>query len=113
VQEPPFESQETLYTNADFYSEVFTWYADGTPVDFTGCTGQLAFRVSPDDAAPAFEATSVTLTNAGQASYMVAKTALVGVTAPVVHGDLLLTMSDGRVIEFAHIDLTIVQGSTY
>ena len=117
MQEPPFYSQGTLFTNSDFQSEIYTWFADGVGVDFTGCSAALAFRVVPTDAAPLFTATTITLgtatLNPGQVSYTVARASSAGVTAPVVHGDLLITDSLGKVIQFAHVTLAIVQGSTY
>lgn len=117
MQEPPFYARDRIFTVADYQSPVWTWYADGTPVDFTGCTATCAFRVSPTDAAPLFVATTIALgtpsSNPGQVSFSVARASLVGVTAPVAHGDLLIAWpGGGRVTEFAHIDLDIVQGNT-
>lgn len=112
MQEPPFFASDKLFTFADYQSPVWTWFADGTPVNFAGCTAALGFRVAPDDPAPLFQASVITL-GIGAVSFTIARAELAGVTATVVHGDLLITMSDGTIVEFAHIDLEILAGSTY
>jgi hypothetical protein len=121
VQQPPFVSRDTAFTFTDFQSEIFTWYADGVGVDLTGCSAALSFRVAPDDAEPILVASTITLGttaggNAGQVSYTIARAQLEALAPPVpalVRGDLLITETDGKVIEFAHIELAIAQGSTY
>ena len=112
MQEPPFITRDRAYTFADYQSPIYNWFANGIGVDFAGCTATLAFRVSPADPAPLFEAATITLAT-GAVSYVIARASFVGVTAPIVHGDLLITMSLGQVVEFAHIDLEILQGSTF
>jgi hypothetical protein len=123
--DPPFETEIDLSTVADFTPDPWWWFADGVGVDFTGCTAELALRVSPTDLAPLLvistTATSSGLIvlgtlageNLGLVLVAINHSALAGVVYPVAHGELLITMSDGSVVEFLRVTARIRQGSTY
>jgi hypothetical protein len=124
VQEPPFFAACELFTFADFEVD-WSWLANGVGVDFTGCTAAFAARVTPADERPAFAVSttpgasgSIALGTAegedlGFVQLTVTAAAIAAVTVPVLHGDLLITFANGTIVQFAHLDLTIRQGSTY
>lgn len=113
MQEPPFDAQDDLYVGTDYESEVWTWYANGTPVDLTGCTAAIDFRVAPDDAAAQFAGVVALGGPLGTVSFTVARASSAACTAVIVHGDLLLTDSLGKVRQFAHVDLNVHPGNTH
>jgi hypothetical protein len=119
-----------LSTVADFTPEAWWWYADGTPVDMTGCTAALALRVTPTDAAPLFAISTTPSAagvivlgtlgggNPGLVQIAISRSvwaivAAAGAIPPVAHGELVITLSLGGVYEFLHVDAFIWQGSTY
>jgi hypothetical protein len=122
--QPPFYGKIDLFQYADFVQQ-WWWIADGLGVDFTDCTASFALRVSPSDAAPllavsttATSSGSILLgTNAGNTAGLVQLNIDASVITPLVarvaHGDLLITMSNGEVVEFGHLDAIVHAGNTY
>lgn len=116
MQEPPFDATVDVFTHVDNPFE-WTWFADGIAVDFTGWTAVFDARVTPDDAAPLFTGTVTLGTPAGQnpgfVGLVIPVEQLAGVTASVAHGDLVLTDTLGRPMQFAHLHLRIHAGSSF
>jgi len=119
-------------TVAQYASNVFqwNWCADGVPVDFTGCTGRLTLRLTPDFSTPALVLSSATPTPNGSSIVLGTPTNALGpglITLTIAPldaasltaaggkyvGDLLVTMTDGSVVEIAALDVRVHQGSTY
>jgi hypothetical protein len=122
--EPPVRSKIRLYQYADF-EEQWWWIADGLGVDFTGCTASLALRATPQDTAPLLQVSTtanaagqITLGtngggNAGLVQLVIFRAAINPLSVRVAHGDLLITMANGLVQEFAEILALINPGNTY
>jgi hypothetical protein len=128
----PARARIRIYQYADF-SRVWLWSADGIPVDFTGATAACALRVTPADATPAIAVTTTTSTAGSIVLGTAASALIVGVgfaalgtvqlnftraanaliTAPVLHGELLIAWPDLSVQEFLQIDALVYAGSTY
>ena len=105
---------------------LWNWISGGAPVDFTGCTAAFALRVAPSDPAPLLAVSTTPNASGYIALGTVAGPLAVGLvqltllragnvllTCAVCHGDLLITMSDGSVIEFLRVDADVFAGSTY
>jgi hypothetical protein len=113
---PPETDELEIYGGVDFEDE-WWWIANGSGVDFTGCSATFSLRVVPSDETPIVTVTDVrsapgwielgTGENAGLVRLHLYAAATSAFVYPVAHGNLVLTMSDGSTQLFQSLDARI------
>lgn len=112
---PDVEDEIEIYGGTEFTGE-WWWLANGSGVDFAGCSGTFSLRVAPDEDA------IVTVTDvasaagwlelgtgesAGLVRLHLAAAWTSAFVYPVAHGNIVLTMTDGKPITFKALDAKI------
>jgi hypothetical protein len=110
----PADSSRIDVTQGCDSSDSWPWFADGVPVDLGGCHAVFAPKVCPTDTAPLFTVTDVpspagsivlgTGPTAGSVTLNLSAATTAGLTCPVFHGHLVITMTDGTQQDFMAID---------